>query len=129
MQQQYQINTGIVIDYLAATGRGKTTIELYTSCYNSLGDALSRQGISFSSEFATSWLDQQSGSLGNTSFALYKAAINKLNEVYLTGEVQHDRFNPEKNRFRYLRECFKQLIDDIVTANETLAPVSLKDYR
>ena len=129
MQQQYQINTGIVIDYLAATGRGKTTIELYTSCYNSLGDALSRQGISFSSEFATAWLDQQSGSLGNTSFALYKAAINKLNEVYLTGEVQHDRFNPEKNRFRYLRECFKQLIDDFVTANDTLSPVSLKDYR
>ena len=129
MQQQYQTNTGIVIDYLTATGRGKNTIRVYTSCYNSLGNALSRQGISFSSEFAASWLDQQSDSLGNTSFALYKAALHKLDEVYLTGEVQHDHFNPDKNRFHYLQECFRQLIDDFVTANDTLSTVSLKDYR
>ena len=129
MQQQYQDNTGIVIDYLSVTGRGKNTIRVYTSCYNSLGEALSRHGISFSSEFATAWLAQQSDSLGSTAFALYKAALRKLDEVYLTGEVQHDHFNPEKNRFRYLRECFKQLIDEFVTANETLSPVSLKDYR
>lgn len=129
MQQQYQDNTGIVIDYLTATGRGKNTIRVYTSCYNSLGDVLSQQGISFSSEFAAVWLDQQSDTLGNTAFALYKAALNKLDEVYLTGEVQHDRFNPEKNRVHYLRECFRQLIEDFVTANETLSPVSLKDYR
>lgn len=129
MQQQYQANTSIVINYLTATGRGKSTIRVYTSCYNSLGDALSRQGVSFSSEFAASWLNQQKDSLGNTSFALYKAALHKLDEVFLTGKVQHDHFNPEKNRFHHLRECFRELIDDFVSENDTLSPVSLKDYR
>lgn len=28
MQQQYQTNTGIVIDYLAAAGRGKATLNI-----------------------------------------------------------------------------------------------------
>ena len=129
MQQQYQANTDIVIDYLTATGRGKNTIRVYTSCYNSLGDAMSRQGMSFSSEFAVAWLQQQSGSLGNTAFAIYKAALRKLDEVYLTGEVQHDHFNPEKSRFHCLRKCFKQLIDDFVTTNDTLSPASLKNCR
>ena len=52
MQQQYQTNTGIVIDYLAAVGRGKDTLRAYTSCYNSLGDALNREGVSFSPKMA-----------------------------------------------------------------------------
>ena len=129
MQQQYQTNTGIVIDYLAAVGRGKNTLRFYTSCYSSLYDALSRQGIPFSTEFASDWLDKQCDSLGNTTYALYRAALHKLDEVYQTGEVQHDKFNPEKNRFHCLRECFRQLIDDFITANVTLSPISRKDYR
>lgn len=129
MQQQYQTNTGIVIDYLAAVGRGKDTLRAYTSCYNSLGDALNREGVSFSSKFAFAWLDQQSDRLGNTTFALYRAALRKLDEVYQTGEVQHDNLNPEKTRFHSLQECFKQLIDDFITTNSTLSPTTLKDYR
>ena len=129
MQQQFQTNTDIVIDYLVIAGRGKGTLRVYTTCYNSLGDALSREGVSFSSEFAAAWLDQQSGSLGISTFALYRAALRKLDEVYQTGEVQHDHFNPEKTRFYCLSKCFKQLIDDFITANGTLSPVSLRDYR
>jgi hypothetical protein len=129
MQQQYQTNTGIVIDYLAAAGRGKATLRTYTSCYDSLGDELKRQGVSFSSTFAFAWLDQQSDHLGSSTFALYRAALRKLDEVYQTGEVRHDNFNPEKNRFHGLRECFKQLIGDFIAANGTLSPASLKDYR
>ena len=129
MQQQYQTNTGIVIDYLTAVGRGKDTLRAYTSCYNSLGDALNQEGVSFSSKFAFAWLDQQSDRLGNTTFALYRAALRKLDEVYQTGEVQHDNLNPEKTRFHSLQECFKQLIDDFITTNSTLSPTTLKDYR
>ena len=129
MQQQYQTNTGIVINYLVTVGRGKNTLRVYTSCYNALGNTLSREGISFSSELAVTWLEQQRDSLGNTRFALYRAALRKLDEVYQTGEVQHDNFNPEKTRFYGLQECFKQLIDDFITVNGTLSPVSLKDYR
>ena len=129
MQQQYQINTGIVIDYLVTAGREKATLRVYTSCYNSLGDALSREGVPFSIEFATTWLDQQRDSLGHTMFALYRAALHKLDDVYQTGEVQHDHFNPEKTKFHCLRECFKHLINSFLAANVTLSPVTLKDYR
>ncbi len=129
MQQQFQTNTCIVIDYLITVGRGKDTLRVYTACYNSLGDTLSRESISFSSEFAAAWLNQQSGNLSKSTFALYKAALRKLDEVYQTGEIQHDKFNPEKNRLHCLSKCFKQLIDDFITTNDTLSPASLKDYK
>ena len=129
MQQQYLTNTGIVIEYLVTVGRGKETLRAYSSCYNSLGDELGQKGVSFSSEFAANWLEQQSNSLGNSTFALYKAALRKLDEVYQTGEVQNDNFNPEKARFHCLQECFKQIIEDFSTANGTLSPVSLMGCR
>ena len=39
MQQLYQKNTGIVIEYLITAARGSGTLKAYESCYHSLGEA------------------------------------------------------------------------------------------
>lgn len=129
MQQLYQKNTGIVIEYLITAARGSGTLKAYESCYHSLGEALERKGLFFSSEFAAVWLDQQRENLGKSKYALYKAALRKLDDVYRTGEVQHDNFNPSKTRLHALHECFSRLVDDFLSANETLSQASHKDYR
>lgn len=128
MQQQYQKNTSIVIDYLITVGRGNSTLRAYRACYRSLGDALKREGRDFSADFAASWLDQQRSSVGKTTLDLYKAALRKLDDVYRTGDIQHDNFNPEKTRVHGLHECFKQLIDHFIETTTSLSPASLQDY-
>ena len=129
MQQQYQKNTDIVIDYLTNTGRSKKTIRVYKVCFLAFGEALKQERSSFSAEFASTWLDKRSDYLGQTAFAIYKAALRMLDEVYQTGEIQHDNFNPEKSRFSCLRECFRQLIDNFITTNNTLSSISCGTYR
>lgn len=129
MQQQYQKNTDIVIDYMTNVGRGKDTMRAYKACFLALGEALEQEKASFSVEFASSWLEKQSDGLGKAAFDCYKAALRKLDEVYRTGEIQHDKFNPEMTRFHCLQECFRQLIDDFIMTNNTLSPGSCKDYR
>ena len=52
MQQQYQKNTDIVIDYLTNTGRSKKTIRVYKVCFLAFGEALKQERSSFSAEFA-----------------------------------------------------------------------------
>ncbi len=129
MQQQYQKNTDIVIDYMTNAGRGKGTLRVYKACFLALGEALEQERASFSAEFASAWLEIQSDGLGKTAFNLYKAALRKLDEVYQTGEIQYDHFNPEKTRFFRLRECFRELVDNFITTNNTLSPVSCMEYR
>ena len=87
MQQQYQKNTDIVIDYMTNVGRGKDTMRAYKACFLALGEALEQEKASFSVEFASSWLEKQSDGLGKAAFDCYKAALRKLDEVYRTGEI------------------------------------------
>ena len=126
--QQYQKNTRTVIDYLVTVGRRKGTISIYKACYQSLGDALEQEGVPYSTGFASLWLDQQCNKLEKTAYDLYKAALHKLDDVYLTGDIQHDRFNPDKTKLFCLNECYRELVSSFLSDNNTLSPASVKDY-
>ena len=128
MQQQYQKNTSIVIDYLVTMGRGRQTLQAYKTCYSSLGDALKQEGTSYSPHFADHWLEQQCDCLGESTSSLYKAALHKLNDVYQTGEIQHDNFNPEKSKYARLHECFRKQVDSFIDANISLSSSTIKGY-
>ena len=129
MHELYQKNSAIVVKYLATVGRGESTLKFYEACYQSLFESLERDGLPYSKGYATTWLSQQSEHLGQTAFAAYKAALNKLDDIYQYGEVRHDHFTPEMTRFYKLHECFKEAINGFITSNDTLSPDCLTDYR
>ncbi|MDO4804575.1 MAG: tyrosine-type recombinase/integrase [Lachnospiraceae bacterium] len=127
--QQYNENTCIVIDYLATQGRGRDTVNAYKDCYQSLGEALQQTKVSYSSEYACLWLEKESGNLKKTKYDLYRAALHKLDDVYQTGDIQYDIFNPQKTKEGRLSPCFKELVGRFTAANNALAPETCRDKR
>ena len=129
MQTQYQKNTTIVIDYLVTAGRGNDTIKAYKACYLSLGEALQREKVPYSTEYVTLWFEQNCKSLKEPKYSLYRAALHKLDDVYQTGEIQHDNFNPDLTREGKLCPCFRALVDNYTAANDSLASQTLESRR
>ena len=129
MQTQYQENTTIVIDYLVTAGRGNYTVKTYKACYLSLGEALQREKVTYSTEYAVLWFEQNCRNLKEPKYSLYRAALHKLDDVYQTGEIQHDNFNPEKTKEGRLCPCFKTLIDNYIAENDSLASKTLESRR
>ena len=129
MQTQYQENTTIVIDYLVTASRGNDTIKAYKACYLSLGEALHREKLPYSSEYGILWFEQNCQKLKEPKYSLYRAALHKLDDVYQTGEIQHDNFNPELTKEGKLCPCFKALVDNYIAVNDYLAPRTTESRR
>ncbi len=83
-----------VMDYLTTQNRGSYTQKAYQRCFCSLSIYLEEKEVVYSQEEAAVWLSSVSTQVSKTDFSLFSAAVNKLNDLYLYGEIRKGHYNP-----------------------------------
>lgn len=93
------------LDYSAATQRA------YRRCFNRLGDYLSEKATGYSPEETKVWLS--SANVSKANFNIFAAAINKLNDLFLYGEIRDFHYDPAKTIPGKLCPEFQHLLYEI----------------
>lgn len=100
-----------VMDHIIQIGRGRETKRAYQRCFKSLGNYLREKEVSYSNESASLWLS--SVNVKKTEHDLYYAAVNKLNDLYLFGEIRKGHYDPSKTKAGKLYPEFRSLLEGI----------------
>ena len=113
-----------VMDYITNQGCIKETQRAYRRCFNSLGEYLTEKNVSYSEEEVNAWL--LSIHTDRATIGLYAAAVHKLNDLYLCGEIKRYHYNPAKTTAGKLCVEFKDILEKIkihisAGANDTVS--------
>lgn len=98
-----------VMEHIAALNRCKSTRNAYRRCFCYLSTYLNEKGVAYSQDEAALWLSSVSSQVSKTDFSLFNAAVNKLNDMYLYGEVRQGHYNPLKTIAGKLCPEFKRI--------------------
>ena len=85
-----------VMEHIAALNRSKSTRNAYRRCFCCLSTYLNEKGVAYSQDEAALWLSSVSSQVNKTELSLFTAAVNKLNDLYLYGEVRKGHYDPQK---------------------------------
>ena len=85
-----------VMEHITAQNRSKSTRNAYRRCFCSLSTYLNEKGVAYSQDEAALWLSSVSSQVNKTELSLFTAAVNKLNDLYLYGEVRKGHYDPQK---------------------------------
>ena len=96
MNEDFNRLSESVMDYMTAQNRSSYTQKAYQRCFYSLRIYLEEKGVVYSQEEAAVWLSSESTQVSKTDFSLFIAAVNKLNDLYLYGEIRKGHYNPLK---------------------------------
>ena len=113
MNEEFCQLSKAVMDHIIAWNRGRETRRVYTKCFAALGEYLQEKGVMYSAEQARAWLSTVCTQVARTEFALYTAAINKLNDLYLYGKIQKGHYDPSKTIAGRLLPEFKHILDEL----------------
>ena len=113
MNEDFSQLSKAVMDHIIALKRGRETQRVYTKCFAALGEHLLEKNLVYSVEEAKAWLSTVRTQEVKTGFALYTAAINKLNDLYLFGEIQEGHYDPSKTIAGRLLPGFKRILDKL----------------
>ena len=117
-----------VMEHITALNRSKTTRKAYSRCFCCLSTYLNEKGVAYSQDEAALWLSSVSSQVNKTELSLFTAAVNKLNDLYLYGEVRKGHYDPQKTiagklcpEFKHvhsrLLEHISELAEDTVSAH------------
>ena len=117
MNTDFNQLTDAVMDHITAQNRSEETKKTYQRCFCSLTTYLEEKGVVYSQEEATLWLSSVENQVNQTDFSLFKAAVNKLNDIYLYGVIHKGHYDYSKTIEGKLCPGFKrihsQLLDHI----------------
>ena len=111
MNKEYVQMTQRVIDHITQLDRSATTQKLYRRCFNLFGDYMSERTTDYSPEVSKAWLSSPDVSKAN--FSIFSAAINKLNDLFLYGEIRDFHYDPAKTIPGKLCPEFQRLLGEI----------------
>lgn len=111
MNNDYAQMTQRVIDYISQLDCSSATQSMYRRCFTSLGDYLSERRIDYSPEVSKVWLS--SSDVNKANFNIFIAAINKLNDLFLYGEIRNYHYDPAKTIPGKLCPEFQRLLFEI----------------
>ena len=100
-----------VMDYIIQMSRGKETKRVYQRCFESLGNYLNEKEVNYSNDIAEIWLSTIN--VKKTEYGLYAAAVNKLNDLHLYGEIRTGHYDPAKTTAGKLCPKYYSILEDI----------------
>ncbi len=100
-----------VVDHITQQGICKTIQTGYLRCFKRFGEYLSMKGANYNPEEAKTWL--RTLSINKTDFSIYSAAINKLNDLYVYGEIRNYHYDPAKTIAGKLCPEFQRILEGI----------------
>lgn len=118
-----------VMDHISKLNRGKETKRAYARCFDGLGKYLQEQEVNYTDEAAATWLTAINKPTGKTEFALFKAAVNKLNDLYLYGEIQTGHYDQSKTTAGRLCTAFQAVLEHLLSSVSEKAPATVSRYR
>ena len=128
MNDDFSQLTEAVMDHITAQNRSKATKEAYRRCFYSLTTYLDGKGVIYTREEASLWLSSIENQVNQTDYSLFKAAVNKLNDLYLYGEIRTGHYDSSitiagklcpgfKRIHSQLLDYISELADDTVSTH------------
>ena len=84
--------------------------------------------MGYSAEEARAWLSTVSTQVNKTDFSLFSAAINKLNDLYLYGEIQKWHYDKSKTISGRLLPEFKRTLDELAGSISDMAEDTVETH-
>ncbi len=117
-----------VMGYMTAQNRGSYTQKAYQRCFYSLSIYLEEKEVVYSQEEAATWLSSVSTRVSKTDFSLFSAAVNKLNDLYLYGEIRKGHYNPLKTIAGKLCPEYKRIHSQLLEYISSLAEDTISNH-
>lgn len=117
-----------VMAHITALNRGRETRRAYDKCFTCLGEYLQEREVGYSAEEARAWLSTVSTQVNKTDFSLFSAAINKLNDLYLYGEIQKWHYDKSKTISGRLLPEFKRTLDELAGSISDMAEDTVETH-
>lgn len=115
-----------VMEHIFLNNCGKETVRCYRECFENLGLYLAAKAVDYSPEQGRSWLS--SADVYKTKFALYSAAVKKLDDLYLYGEIRKWHYDPDKTIAGRLSPEYRALLEGIKASIATLASDTIERH-
>ena len=95
--EKFKINANIVLDFMIENHYSEHSLNQYKRIYETLGEYLTENNLSYSPELGRKLLDSGSDApFGLKGKILNEAVIRKINAVYATGSVSNVLVSPRK---------------------------------
>ena len=95
--EKFKINANIVLDFMIENHYSEHSLRQYKRIYETMGEYLSENNLSYSPELGWELLDSGSDApFGSKGKILHEAVIRKINAVYATGSVSNVLVSPRK---------------------------------
>lgn len=117
-----------VMDHITAQNRGKATRNAYRRCFRLLSTYLDEKEVVYSQDAAALWLSSISNRANKTEFSLFNAAVNKLNDVCIYGEIRKGHYDPSKTIVGKLCPEFKRMHGQLLEHISTLADITISTH-
>ena len=115
-----------VMEYIIQLDRSRETKRAYQRCFKSLGNYLREREVNYSKDTARIWLS--SINVNKTEYELYTAAVNKLNDLHLYGEIRTGHYDPAKTIAGKLCPEFSSVLEGIELNNSARAEDTISTH-
>lgn len=126
MNADLQQLSNAVINYVTEKKRSNSTLSAYHRCFSKLATYLDEKEVVYTPDEARQWLTSISNTTNKSDISLFQAAINKLNDLYIYGEIHKSHYDPSKTisgklcpEFSIIQAQFLEHISDL--AEETVS--------
>ncbi|MCD8018945.1 MAG: tyrosine-type recombinase/integrase [Clostridiales bacterium] len=128
MNDDFNQHAQTVMEHITDLGRSDETKRAYELCFDMLGKHLLETEMDFSIEEAFKWLDSISGQLSQVNIGLFKAAINKLNDLYFYGEIRTGHYDRSKTLAGKLCDEFQLVHRELIIYLSGKAEATIKRH-
>ena len=126
MNVDLQQLSNAVINYVTEKNRSNATVSVYRRCFSKFSAYLDEKEVVYTPDEAKQWLSSISNTTNVSDFGLFQAAINKLNDLYIYGEIRKGHYDLSKTiigklcpEFSIIHAQFLEHISDL--AEETVS--------
>ena len=130
--EEFNKNTEQVLNYLVQKNACSAITSSARNCFCQLGLYLEKKGIPYSRAVADEWLTDISDKYAKTTISKYQNALNKLDDVYLFGEVRHlTRFQCDGTYIDQLGNTLRQQLEGFLVqlSDEGRAKATVLNYK
>ena len=113
--KEFNKNTEQVLNYLNQKNACNAITASARNCFRQLGSYLSEKALPYSRAVADEWISAVSDKYARDTISNYQNALNKLDDVYLYGEVRHlTRFKCDGTYIEQLCSTLRQQLESFL---------------
>lgn len=109
--KQFEKNVATVMKFLKTENYSPSVINSHRLCYKELSSFLEASGMSYTSEIAYQWVDDNESSWSHRRYVGYKHYIDQLEDVRMTGSISLDHLSARKPAYTQLSPALRSILD------------------